>query len=346
MSIDQLPPRRVARRADDARLVQYDDYIDTQIRNTRRAVKAVDWATSLVLLATGVLSFLLAAAVVEHWLVPGGFSVAMRSVLFAMLAGGIAYFAYRRLWPLCRRAINPVYAAHTIEQSSPMLKNSLINLLLFRQHRSEISDAVYHTLEEQAAQRLTRVPVDAAVDRSLLIRIGYVLLGVVSLAGLYKILSPKDPFIAAERVLFPWSDIVPASRVTISDIRPGSVTVSRGEFVKISAEVRGIGENDSVLVRYTTEDGQAVDKPVELNLADDELRFEGRLPDDRNGANKIGLTQDLRYRLEAGDARSLEYGVKIVAAPSILVERVEYDYPDYTGYLDRQVEGLGDIRAI
>ena len=62
-----------------------------------------------------------------------------------------AYFAYRRLWPLCVRAINPVYAAQTIEHGSPSLKNSLINLLLFRQRRSEISDAVYHTLEEQAA---------------------------------------------------------------------------------------------------------------------------------------------------------------------------------------------------
>ena len=34
---------------------------------------------------------------------------------------------------------------------------------------------MYRTLEEQAAQRLTRVPVETAVDRSLLIRLGYVL---------------------------------------------------------------------------------------------------------------------------------------------------------------------------
>ena len=79
-----------------------------------------------------------------------------------VLVGSVGYFAYRRLWPLVRRAINPVYAAQTIERSSPTLKNSLINLLLFRQHRAEISDAVYKTLEEQAAHRLTRVPVDAA----------------------------------------------------------------------------------------------------------------------------------------------------------------------------------------
>jgi hypothetical protein len=344
MPVDQLPTRPAARPA--AKLVQYDRYIDTQIQNTRRAVKAVDWATSLLQLVIGVLLFLLTAAVVDHWIIPGGFSVAMRTILFAVFVGGICYFAYRRLWPLCRRAINPVYAAQTIEQASPTLKNSLINLLLFRQQRAEISDAVYHTLEEQAAQRLTRVSVDSAVDRTALIHIGYVLLGVVGLAALYKVLSPKDPVVTAERVLLPWSDIVPASRVSISGVTPGTVTISRGEFLDVSAEVRGIDEDDVILLRYTTDDGQAVDKPIEMKLSDDGLRFAGRLPDMTPSSGRVGLAQNARYRIEAGDARSLDYQVIVVPAPSILVERIDYDYPDYTGYVDRRVEGSGDIRAI
>ena len=346
MSVDQLTSRRVPRPAGDSKLVEYDQYIDTHIRNTRRAVKAVDWATALVLLGIGVLAFLFTAAVVEHWLVPGGFPVAVRVVLFMMLLSGVGYFACRRLWPLCRRAINPVYAAQTIERSSPTLKNSLINLLLFRQHRAEISDAVYQTLEEQAAHRLTRVPVDAAVDRTHLIRFGYVLIAVVAITGLYKVLSPKDPWIAAERILMPWSDTVPASRVSIRDVEPGSITVARGEFIDVSVEIRGLRETDAVLLRYTTADGQAVDKPIEMKLGDDGLRFKGRLPDDFGSATKVGVAQNLHYRIEAGDARSRDYAVTVVPAPSILVDRVEYDYPEYTGFLDRQVEDLGDIRAI
>ena len=289
MPVDQLPTRRAPRPAADSKLVQYDKYIDTQIQNTRRAVKAVDWATSLLELVIGVVLFLLTAAVIDHWIVPGGFTVPMRTILFTVLVGGVCYFAYRRLWPLCRRAINPVYAAQTIEQASPSLKNSIINLLLFRQHRAEISDAVYHTLEEQAAQGLTRVSVDSAVDRTALIRIGYVMLAVVALAALYKVLSPKDPVVTAERVLLPWSDIVPASRVSISEVTPGTVTVSRGEFVEVSAEVRGIDEDDTVLLRYTTNDGQAVDKPIEMKLSEDGLRFAGRLPDAAPSAGRVGL---------------------------------------------------------
>jgi len=348
MSVDQLPKPSAATRG-DTKLVHYDEYIDRQVESTRRVVKIVDLATSLVVLAAGVLAFLLVAAVVEHWIVPGGFPVLLRFALFALLAGSVGYFAFRRLWPLVISRVNPVYAAHTIEVSAstgPSLKNSLVNLLLFRQKRSEISDAVYHTLEEQAAVRLSRVPLDAAVDRSLLIKFGYALVAIVAVAALYKVFSPKDPVVAAQRVLMPWADIVPASRVSIADVKPGVVTVARGEFIDVSAEVRGIGDEDTVLLRYTTADGQAVDKSLPMKLSRGNLRFEGRLPNEKNGSGESGLAQNITYRIEAGDARTLDYAVKVVEAPSILVERIEYDYPEYTGYVDRQVEELGDIRAI
>ena len=59
------------------------------------------------------------------------------------------------------------------------------------------------------------------------------------------------------------------------------------------------------------------------------------------------MAQNLRYRIEAGDARSLDYRGDGRAAPSILVERIEYDYPEYTGYVDRERRrASGDIRAI
>lgn len=347
MSVDQLPKPKQATRG-DARLVQYDEYIDRQVENTRRVVKFVDLATSLVLLAGGVLAYLLVVAIAEHWLVPGGFSELSRLGLLLLLAWGVASFAFRRLWPLVIGRVNPIYAAHAIEvaaEGGPSLKNSLVNLLLFRQKRAEISDAVYHTLEEQAAQRLSRAPLDSAVDRTALIRFGYVLLAIVAIAGLYKVFSPKDPLVAARRVLMPWADIVPASRVKIVDVKPGVATVPRGEFVDVSAEVRGIGDDENVVLRFTTADGQAVNKSTPMKLSRDNFRYEGRLPADEPSAS-AGLSQDVSYRIEAGDARTLDYAVKVVDAPSILVERIEYDYPEYTGYLDREVKQLGDIGAI
>jgi hypothetical protein len=345
MSVDQIPTRQPPRK-DDSKLVRYEDYIESKIQSTRWMVKAVDLATALVTLVASVLAYLLVVAIVEHWIMPGGFNVAERTTLFVVLVVGAGYFAYHRVWPLLVRAINPVYAARAIEHGSPSLKNSLINLLFFREQRAGISDAVYRTLEEQAAQRLTRVPVETSVDRSLLIHLGYVLIGVVAVAGLYKIFSPKDPIVSAERVLLPWADIVPASRVTIGAVTPGSLTVSRGEFVDVSAEVHGLGDDDPIVLRYTTADGQVVGKAIPMKPAGDGLRYACRVADEADGSDPVGLTRSLKYRLEAGDARSLDYAITVVSAPSILVEHVDYHYPAYTGYVDRTVDGLGDIRAI
>src|SRR5262245_20768816 len=139
MSIDEVQPRRLHSPSGDAKLVRYEEYIDKQIRSTSRTVKAVDFATAVVVLVAGMLAYLLTVAVVEHWLVPGGFNLTARCALFGLLVAGAIWFAFLRIWPLCLRAINPVYAAQTIEQVSPSLKNSLINLLLFRQHRSDIT---------------------------------------------------------------------------------------------------------------------------------------------------------------------------------------------------------------
>jgi len=345
MSVDQLPPGRSRRAKRDAQLVQYEEYIDKQIQSTRHLVKVVDVVTALMVMTIGALGILLAAAVVEHWLVPSGFNVGVRLVLFVLLVGGLSFYATRRLWPLCSGSINPAYAAQAIEEDNPSLKNSLLNLLLFRQNREIITDAVYETLEEQAAQRLTRVPVESAVDRTHLLWLGYVLMSVVAAAALYKIFSPKDPFVTAERVLMPWADVVPASRVVIENVEPGATTLARGEVLTVAADVRGISDDDPVVVRYTTADGQAVDMPAPMKPSAAGLRFTGQIPPAQKGVF-AGVAQDFRYRIEAGDARSREYAVSVVAAPMITIEKIDYDYPAYTGFADHSVERLGDIRAI
>jgi hypothetical protein len=346
MSTESLPSGARPASPPSATVVKYDQYIDTRIGKTRRAVRTVELASVLVALAVGVLGFLLTVALVEHWLLPGGFGMLGRSLLFTVLVGGTAYYVYRHVWPLCVRRINPVYAAQAIEQGSPSLKNSLVNLLLFRQRRTELAPAVYDTLEEQAAQRLTRVPADTVVDRTQLIRLGYVLVAVVAAAALYWAFSPKDPLITAERVLLPWADVVPASRVMITAVEPGTTTIARGQFVDVSADVRGLSDDDTVLVRYTTDDGQAVDKAIAMSTADAGPRFQCRLPSEDEPGESVGVTQNLRYRIEAGDARSREYKITVVAAPTILVRSIDYKYPDYTGYANRHVDDLGDIRAI
>ncbi len=59
-----------------------------------------------------------------------------------------------------------------------------------------------------------------------------------------------------------------------------------------------------------------------------------------------GVQRDLVYWIEAGDARTPAYQVRVVPAPVILVESIEYEYPAYTKLPKRIIERQGDLRAV
>ena len=126
--------------------------------------------------------------------------------------------------PLANR-INPVFAAQTIEQGRPTLKNSLINFLLLRSHPQDVAPVVYRAMEHRAAADLLKVPVDHAVDRGRIVHLGCVLAAVVAVFALYLALSPKNPLVSAARVLWPWSSIPAPTRVHIEEVSPGDEVV-------------------------------------------------------------------------------------------------------------------------
>ena len=59
-----------------------------------------------------------------------------------------------------------------------------------------------------------------------------------------------------------------------------------------------------------------------------------------------GIQQDVEYRVVAGDATSNDFHLKVQAAPTIVVESVDYAYPSYTGMVPQTVDHQGDLRAI
>lgn len=320
-------------------------YVDDKIRRTRRALKVVDLVAGLITLTIGVLCYLLTMALLEHWIVPGGLSTTVRALLLLILLGGVIWYGWRYFWPLLSQQINPIYAAHTIEQGSPSLKNSLLNLLLLRDRRRQISRQVYQAIETQAAQRLAEVPIDTAVDRSAVLRLGYVLVAVLGACLLYRIVSPKDPVASAVRLLNPWSNIPVPSRVQIQDVQPGDTSAARGEQVIVTAEVLGKDEDEPVRLVYSQTDGQIVDQEIVMTGSEDSLRYKCRLPG-RIAMGSGGIQNDLTYRIEAGDARSPDYKISVFSQPTLVVERVRYEYPIYTGYPPREEEFAGDISAV
>ncbi len=321
-------------------------FVEEQIRRTRRSLKLVDLTAGLITLVIVVLMFLLTVAVLEHWVIPGGWGDAARSGLFAVLLLGIAWYAWRIFWPLLSKPINPAYAALAIENHSPSLKNSLLNLLLLRDRRRQLSRQVYQAIEQQAAQRLAEVPLEGVVDRSAILRLGYVLVAVVALCALYRVLSPKDLVASAGRVLMPWSEIAVPSRVQIVDVQPGDTSVARGEQLQISAVITGTQPDEPVWLQTLTTDGQETAQEILMTSAASSTCFQCLLPGRLSPTGSSGVQQDLTYWIDAGDARSARYHITVFAQPTLVVDRIRYEYPAYTGYPTREAEHTGDLSAL
>ena len=323
-------------------LVDSEGYIDQQIRRTRRSLKLLDLAAGTLTLLIGLLAFILVGALIDHWIIPGGLSDGGRLALFGVMLAGVAWYGWRQFVPLLK-PINPVYAAQTIERNTPTLKNSLLNLLLFRSHRDYLSARVYHALEQQTAVKLSSSGVDGSLDRSALLRLGYVLLGVIAVCAIYAVLSPKSLALSTVRVLNPLSDVAAPSRVQIQDVKPGKTSVARGERVEVSAEIHGLGADEPVRLRYSTADERTVDESIRMERpAPESRRFEASLP----RGTDAGVEQDLTYWIEAGDARTRKFKLTVFTRPTLIVQKVHYAYPPYTGLPTKETNHVGDIRGV
>lgn len=335
------PPVNAPEAARAGRYVEYEQFIEAQINRTRRQVKLVEVAVAVVQLIVCVLLYVLLVVLIDHWVAPGGLSPTARLVAFLGLAlGSVGLFAWR-VAPIIGRRVNVVYAAHSIEQTQPSLKNSLVNFLLLRREKEHLAGAIYQAIEQRAARDLNDAPVEDAVDRSHLVRVFYVLAALVIVLCLYKLFSPKDPLRTFGRLAAPWADITPPTRVTIIDVQPGSTRVFRGRVVKVSAQVVGLRHGEPVQLVLTTADGQMVRQSRPMALPADGYRHELDLPGDVGG-----LQQSVEYQLTAGDFTSPTFKIEVVTAPSILVERVRYDYPAYADVAPRVVEKQGDLHGI
>lgn len=318
---------------------EQDQIIRSRLTKMAWQVKLTDLIGSLMLLIIALLAFFVLVAIVDHWILPLG-SVGRFAAFTAMLAG-LGYFVaavgFRFFW----KRINPAYAAHTIERSQPALKNSLVNYLLFRSQPSAVHAGVFEALRQRAAGDLSHVDIDAVVDRSKTIFIGYALAAVFALAAIYSVLSPKSTLQTVQRVVAPWQNISRPARVQISDVAPGNTTVFVGSTVSVSAAIEGLRETETVSLYYSTADGQVIDNRVQLVSDSRTFRYQGVLP-----VGSDGVRQELQYRIEAGDAVAGPFTIGVQAEPAIVVEQLEYEYPAYTQRPNAIAARQADVQAL
>jgi hypothetical protein len=323
-----------------------ETFIVERLEQTRRQVKTVDITTGIAILLVGILAYLLAAMLFDQWFVAGGLGRTGRFVAWMGLVCGMGVFAAIYLLPSFLYRINPIFAAHTLEQTRPTFKNSLINFLLISRHRDELlrddlSKRVFEGLKYRAAAELTHVPPEIAVDRARLVRFGYILAGLVAFCAVYFIFSPKNPFVSFGRVVIPWAQIQPPSRVTIGAIEPGHVEAYQGETVPVTAEIRGLRSGEPVMLYYDSDDGQIMNQAIPMAVPEGDYRWRCEFP-----PGSLGLQQNMKYRLVAGDCTTASFRIGMLIPLTISVDEVEYRYPEYTGLPPQKHERQGDLRAL
>ncbi|MEM7456608.1 MAG: hypothetical protein AAF456_19845, partial [Planctomycetota bacterium] len=328
--------RRTAAQQRSARIQQY---VNEQLEKTRKRVKTVDIFTSILGIAAVGLGVLLLLILIDAWIIP--LTPAGRWVGLITLIVSVLGYAAWTVFPLVVRKINPQYAAKMIEDSEPGFKNRLLNYLSLRDSGSKMPGAVTDIVARQAAEKLSNVPDDTTVDRSGLIRAGFLLVGLVTLAVLYTILSPKSPFATIGRILSPGAKISQPSIVTIAEVTPGDCDVFFGESLEITARISGSHDPADVRIVFSSEDGQITDQILPMSLDGTAGKYKAKLTTDGNG-----IQQSLIYSIVARDGTSPEYSINVRPNPTISIQSVHIAPPAYTKLPERTIEGQGDVQVI
>ncbi|MDB5352040.1 MAG: hypothetical protein JWN86_3287, partial [Planctomycetota bacterium] len=318
------------------KLLDYEQFIDHQLGLTRARIKMTDVLTAGVLLVAAVLGVLFLEVVLDHIF---GLPFMLRQIVLILgLSGATVFSALRIVRPLIGR-VNGLYAAKAIEETDPAFKNSLINYLELRKHRSEMSRTIMAAIEAKAVDDLTRVEVDTVVNQKRFLQTVYVMCGIVVAFCIYCLMTPKNPMDSIKRAFL--SDVARPTNTRLDNIKPGDDPklnkVVASANVTFSTEVKGARPN-KVALHYSEDGGRNyltrdMTRKTENDYAPWTARFDN-------------VQQSIEYYLTAEDAVSRTYHLEVLPEPVVVSVQHDLDFPAYTRVPRRPgVEG-GNVEAI
>lgn len=318
--------------------------IEERIRFVGRRIGWVELSWRLLIWLAGGTAFVLALTACDQWLFSRGMPDSVRWTAWLVFAGLSAVWLSLAVGPYLLRRIHPLFAAYVLEKAVPGLKHAAMAFLLLRERRQDfkhdpLAEHVFRGLEQKAAVTVETVPLDQVVDRGQVVRWAAVLAGVIAAFCVYVVLSPKNALVSTARVLIPWADIPPATRVRIEAVSPGNAEVTAGERVVVTVTVFGLRSGEEPRLRFSTADGQFLDQVVPLQPDDgDASRFSAEL--------SPAMQHETTYRIEAGDAETREFRIRVLPAIRLELRSVELEYPPYTRLEKKTQLAMGDVSAV
>ncbi|MEX0653135.1 MAG: hypothetical protein WD534_07935 [Phycisphaeraceae bacterium] len=257
-----------------------------------------------------------------------------RVLLLLGMIAAVGAVAYRQWWVLLR-PYDPRRAALQVERHHRQLGSALIAYVQLgpQPDGSQALAAAARQQAVQLAERLSFVELVSFRDLRSLVLGALVAVAVVAGVGVQW---PVALATFGERLVNPLSERAYPTRTQVALLEQDR-HVPRGAPVTLGAAVAGVVPVEGALeLRYLDDEGEATGDWERLPLTvDDEGRLHHRL---------TSADRSFAYRFRAGDGRSEQAQVTVVAPPRVRRVAVTLNHPEYTG-LDEQVSESLNIRA-
>ncbi|MFZ4470491.1 MAG: hypothetical protein ACOYOZ_14615, partial [Pirellula sp.] len=287
---------------------------------------------------TVMLFFLTAVILVDHWV--WDLNRPARFLTLGALIAWTLWWVPRRIFPPLFHRINTEHAAREIEKQNPQFKDSLISWLQLSLEGTPVPKGVVSYIGRYAGRNLQGQDAASVVDSATVVRLGAAFFGCLLCGIIYLFASPKSGFTSVARMIAPWADIAPASRVQFVDIQPGTTTVTQGSSLPLTVTVRGMHKGEGVRVQFDLSDGQVVGETIPMVS-----EIEGRSYKLDFGKSFGGIHQPLRYSILAGDGIAGPFDVSVQVVPLVAIDRIELQYPLYTKLKPRTFPQQGSFEA-
>ncbi len=236
------------------------------------------------------------------------------SVLAIGLLAGLAALAFA-----LRRRLSDQAMAALLERARPGLRNTLINAVQFHE-RGNVSPEIIQGILRESPLAPDDVRASELYPRSLRLRIlrgaGLLLILWLCLAG-YSLPGAGRSVI---RILLPFVELEQHTRTRITQLEPGDTALRRGQELSICLTISGqLPESAVLLLEQQGMSAQRFDLDVELENV---FSFSGK---------STPVFENARYRVQAGDAVSRWYDLKMLSPPVLKTWDVKVIPPAGTG---------------
>ena len=328
-----------------SQFVAFDEYVDVQLDKTRSTIRSTDVLTAIVGASTVLLGYLFLFVLADHWIGTEFLPANVRLVLGStVVLGSAGWLVWSVLLP-ARRRISTLFVAKELESNEPALRSNLLNLVDLKHADRDISTDVLNSIEKRAAVGLSRADIDSAVDRRLLMKVSYLLLGIVALACVYLLFQSKPVGASLMRAFGSTAAIPTRVRIQTVQVRvapgddPAAIVAAKdnpqvaARFQPlVTAVVSGpLDPQEVVTLYYSTADERFVDQPLVMEPTTDSLgtlhsrEYSVKLI----GDNGLGLLQNIIFHIAAGDAKTESYTIEVLTGASATADSVSFTYPEY-----------------